>query len=218
MRAFLFDIDGTLLDTERIYVKAWQAAAEKLGYRLSDDLMRRTRAIDPKIAARMMEEEVGGGFSYEAVRVVRTQIGEAMVEADGHLLKPDTLALLRALRDAGVPFAAVTSTGKAQTARHLELAGIADLIPIRATGDMVARGKPHPDIFMMGASLLGVDPAACYAVEDSGAGIRAAAAAGMAPILVPDLALVDAGTRALAFRIVDSLGDILRALPELLER
>ena len=216
MRAFLFDVDGTLLDTERIYVRAWQAAAEKLGYRLPDDLMRRTRAIDPRIAAKMMEDEVGGGFSYEAVRKVRTEIGEAMVEADGHLLKPGARALLEALRGAGVPFAAVTSTGQAHTDRHLALAGIAELIPVRATGDMVTRGKPHPDIFLMAARLLGVDPAECYAVEDSGAGIRAAAAAGMKPILVPDLALVDAPTRAQAFRVADSLGDILRDLPELL--
>ena len=218
MHAFLFDVDGTLLDTERIYIKAWQAAAESLGYRLSDDLMRRTRAIDPKIAARMMEAEVGSGFSYEAVRKVRTEIGESMVEGDGNLLKPGARALLEALCAAGVPFAAVTSTGRAHTARHLELAGIAELIPVRATGDMVARGKPWPDIFLMAASLLGVDPGACYAVEDSGAGIRAATAAGMTPILVPDLARVDEQTRAMAFRTVDSLGDILRALPELLDR
>ena len=218
MRAFLFDIDGTLLDTERIYVKAWQTAAMQLGYCLPDDLMRRTRAIDPKIAAKMMEDEVGGGFSYEAVREVRTQIGESMVEADGQLLKPDTRALLEALRDADVPYAAVTSTGKAQTTRHLELAGIERLIPVRVTGDMVVRGKPNPDIFLMAASLLGVDSAVCYAVEDSGAGIRAAAAAGMEPILIPDLAMVDAETRAMAFRITDSLGDILHSLPELLDR
>ncbi len=217
MKAFLFDIDGTLLDTERIYVKAWQAAAEKLGYYLSDDLMRRTRAIDPRISAKMMEDEVGGGFSYEAVRKVRIEIGEAMVETDGHLLKPGAKVLLEALRAAGVPYAAVTSTGRAHTARHLELAGIAELLPVRVTGDMVSRGKPNPDIFLMGASILDIDPSACYAVEDSGAGIRAGATAGMKPILVPDLALVDAETRGLAFRVVDSLDDILNALPALLD-
>ena len=216
MRAFLFDIDGTLLDTERIYVKAWQAAALRLGYCLPDDLMLRTRAIDPKIASRMMEEEVGGGFSYEAVRRVRTEIGEAMVEADGHLLKPGTEALLKALRDAEVPLAAVTSTGMQQTARHLELAGIAELIPVRVTGDMVARGKPHPDIFLQAASLLDVDPQDCYAVEDSAAGIKASVAAGMKPILVPDLAIVDDATRRMAFRVVRSLEEVLQALPELL--
>lgn len=216
MRAFLFDIDGTLLDTERIYVKAWQAAARRLGYCLPDDLMLRTRAIDPKIASRMMEEEVGGGFSYEAVRRVRTEIGEAMVEADGHLLKPGTEALLKALRDAEVPLAAVTSTGKQQTARHLELAGIAELIPVRVTGDMVARGKPHPDIFLQAASLLDVDPRDCYTVEDSAAGIKASVAAGMKPILVPDLAIVDDETRRMVFRVVRSLEEVLHALPELL--
>ena len=216
MLAFLFDVDGTLLDTERIYVRAWQTAAARLGYRLPDDLMRRTRALDPKLAAKMMEAEVGNGFSYEAVRRVRTEIGEALVEADGHLLKPGARALLEALRGAAIPVAAVTSTGAAHTAKHLELAGIADLLPVRVTGDMVTRGKPHPDIFLMGARLLGVDPADCYGVEDSGPGIRAVHAAGSRPILVPDLALVDEPTRALAFRVMNSLEDLLGALPELL--
>ncbi len=216
MRAFLFDIDGTLLDTERIYVKAWQTAAAMLGYCLPDDLMRRTRAIDPKISSKMMEKEVGNGFSYEAVRKVRTEIGERMVEDDEHLLKPGTRPLLEALRDAGIPFAAVTSTGAAHTAKHLELAGIADLLPVRVTGDMVARGKPNPDIFLMGARLLNVEPANCCGVEDSGAGIRAIHAAGACPILIPDLALVDEPTRALAYRVMDSLEDLLKALPELL--
>ena len=216
MQAFLFDIDGTLLDTERIYVRAWQTAAAQLGYCLPDDLMRRTRAIDPRISAKMMEEEVGGGFSYEAVRRVRTEIGEKMVEDDGHLLKPGAQALLEALRDAGVPVAAVTSTGAAHTAKHLELAGIAHLLPVRVTGDMVTRGKPNPDIFLMAAQLLDVSPSGCYGVEDSGAGIRAVSAAGARPILVPDLALVDGTTRALAYRVVNSLEDILNDLPNLL--
>ncbi len=216
MKAFLFDVDGTLLDTERLYVRGWQAAAAQLGYCLPDDLMRRTRAIDPKIAARMMEEEVGNGFSYEAVRKIRIEIGEKMIEEDGNLLKPGARELLEALRDRGVPVAAVTSTGAAHTAKHLEIAGIADLLPARVTGDMVTRGKPYPDLFLMGARLVNADPADCYGVEDSGAGIRAVSAAGARPILVPDLALVDAPTRALAFRIVDSLNDILRDLPALL--
>lgn len=216
MRAFLFDVDGTLLDTERLYVRGWQAAAAQLGFRLSDDLMRRTRAIDPKIAAGMMEEEAGESFSYEAVRRIRIDIGERMIEAEGNLLKPGARALLEALRERGVPVAAVTSTGAAHTARHLELAGIADLLPVRVTGDRVARGKPYPDIFLMAAELLNADPADCYGVEDSGAGIRAIAAAGARAIWVPDLAFVDEPTQALVYRTVESLTDILDSLPELL--
>ena len=216
MKAFLFDVDGTLLDSERIYMRGWQAAAAQLGFCLPDALMRRTRAIDPKIAARMMEAELGEGFSYEETRRLRLEIGEKMFEADGRLLKPGAKALLETLRGMGVPAAAVTSTDAAHTARHLELAGIAHLLPVRVTADMVSRGKPYPDMYLMAARLLGVDPAECCGVEDSDAGLRAVHAAGARPILVPDLALVENTTRALAWRIVDSLEDILRDLPALL--
>ena len=74
MKAVIFDVDGTLLDTERIYMQAWKDAAADLGYEIADELLRKTRAINVKEPARIFETEIGNGFSYDKTRVVRVRI------------------------------------------------------------------------------------------------------------------------------------------------
>ena len=81
-KAVIFDVDGTLLDTERIYMQAWKDAAASMGYVITDDLLRKTRAISAKEAVRIFEEEIGNGFSYAKVRPVRVKIAEEIIERE----------------------------------------------------------------------------------------------------------------------------------------
>ena len=92
IQAAIFDIDGTLLDTERIYVRAWQIAAREMGYEIPDDLMRRPRAISAKAAAEILEREIGNGFSYAKVRVRRHEIAEEMLDRESPVLKSGALS------------------------------------------------------------------------------------------------------------------------------
>ncbi len=85
-------------------------------------------------------------------------------------------------------------------------------------GDEVSAGKPAPDLFLRAADLLGVPPAACLVLEDAEAGIRAAAAAGMPAVMVPDLAQPTASCRALCTAVVDSLAAAVPVLRELTGR
>lgn len=205
IQAVIFDIDGTLLDTERIYVRAWQAAAREMGYEMPDDLMRRTRAISAKIAAGIMESEIGNGFSYEKVGARRHQISEEIVERESPVLKPGALEILDAVKARGMKIAAATSSRKAHTDRHLELNGLLDRLPVRITGDMIEHGKPFPDIFLKAAEAVGVEPERCLVVEDSPAGVSAGAAAGMRVLLVPDLAIITQETVDKCFMVCESL-------------
>jgi beta-phosphoglucomutase-like phosphatase (HAD superfamily) len=112
-----------------------------------------------------------------------------------------------------MPRAVVTSTHRWRTEQKLDRCGIARYFETRVTGDEVRESKPEPEIYLLAARRLDVEPARCVVLEDSVPGVRAALAAGMTPIQVPDLVKPDAASRALGHRIVASL-DEARALIE----
>lgn len=208
LKAVIFDVDGTLLDTERIYMQAWKDAAAELGYEITDELLRKTRAINVKDAARIFETEIGNGFSYEKTRVGRVRIAEEIIKRESPILKPGVTELLAYLQAKGIRLSVASSTHQKGTREHLSESGILEPFEVVVGGDMVTRGKPNPDIFLKAAALLGLAPEECVVVEDSPAGIRAAYAAGMKAVLVPDQAAITQEIIGLSDAVLESLLDM----------
>ena len=208
IKAVIFDVDGTLLDTERIYMKAWKEAAAEAGFVMPDSVLQKTRAVNTKDAARIFEEEIGNGFSYQAVRPIRVRIAEEIIRRESRILKPGVLEFLAFLEEMGIRLAVASSTNQQGTREHLAESRILDRFEVVVGGDMVTNGKPHPDIFLKAAEALGTAPEACIVVEDSPAGIRAAHAAGMKAVLVPDQA-------AITQEIIDMADVVLNSLLEM---
>ena len=208
IKAVIFDVDGTLLDTERIYMKAWKEAAAEAGYVMPDSVLQKTRAVNAKDAARIFEEEIGNGFSYQAVRPIRVRIAEEIIKRESPILKPGVLELLAFLEEKGIRLSVASSTNQQGTREHLAESRILDRFEVVVGGDMVTNGKPHPDIFLKAAEALSVAPEECIVVEDSPTGIRAAYAAGMKAVLVPDLA-------AITQEIIDMADVVLNSLLEM---
>ena len=208
LKAFIFDVDGTLLDTERIYMQAWKDAAAELGYDMPMSLLRKTRAVNAKEAARIFEEEIGNGFSYEKTRPIRVRIAEEIIERESPILMPGVLELLGYLQQKGIRLAVASSTNTKTTKEHLASSGILEYFEVVVGGDMIEKGKPNPDIFLKAAALLGEEPEECVVVEDSPAGIRAGAAAGMKTILVPDQAAITQEIKDLSNTMLDSLLEV----------
>lgn len=208
LKAFIFDVDGTLLDTERIYMQAWKDAAAELGYDMPMNLLRKTRAVNAREAARIFETEIGNGFSYEKTRPIRVRIAEEIIERESPILMPGVLELLKFLKQKGIRLAVASSTNTKTTKEHLAINGIEDWFEVIVGGDMIERGKPNPDIFLKAAELLGETPENCIVVEDSPAGIRAGSAAGMKTVLVPDQAEIPAEIAELADAMFSSLLEV----------
>ena len=208
LKAVIFDVDGTLLDTERIYMQAWKEAAAELGYEITDELLRKTRAINVKDAARIFEEEIGNGFSYEKTRIGRVRIAEEMIQRESPILKTGVTELLDYLQKKGIRLSVASSTHLKGTKAHLAESHILEPFEVVVGGDMVTKGKPNPDIFLKAAELLGLQADECVVVEDSPAGIRAAYAAGMKAVLVPDQAAITQEIIDMSDAVLESLLDM----------
>jgi HAD superfamily hydrolase (TIGR01509 family) len=214
--AVIFDMDGLMLDTERIALRVWREAARDLGCPL-DDVVAEQMVGRSTAANRLMLQAHLGDLSFDDLAALAEARYRAALASEGVPRKPGLIELLDMLHARGVPRAVATSTAR-QLARHkLDQAGVLGYFDVVVGGDEVVHGKPSPDIFLRAAERLGELPAGCAVLEDSGPGIHAANAAGMLPILVPDGGRLPAGeTRALAAYVVASLFEAREILERLL--
>jgi HAD superfamily hydrolase (TIGR01509 family) len=202
--AVLFDMDGLLLDTERLIRDAMVAVMADMGFAMAgDDYAALIGRPEPASEA-MMVARFGPGLDYPAMRrAVRARIRQDW--GDVRPLKPGAAALLAQVRAMGIPAAVVTSTEQALARHHLGNAGLLDGLAGIVGGDDVANGKPHPEPYLAGAARLGLAPAHCLALEDSHNGVIAAADAGCQVVMVPDLL---PATPAIAARLLAVAPDL----------
>lgn len=203
--AVLFDMDGLMLDSERAIIDCWREAAIDLQVEVDDALWFRMigmheKAYVPLMLRTMHEDQV------RALREGCYARYHQRIE-DGIPLHVHVRDVLGDLQARSVPRAVVTSTQRLRADRKLVTSGIASFFEIVVTGSDVTEPKPAPEGYLKAAAALGVDPARCVVFEDSAFGVRAALAAGMTPVQVPDVIEPDAATRALGHRIVVDLAE-----------
>lgn len=186
--AVICDVDGTLLDTERINKEAWRESLRSFGYEASEELLLRTRGIRAERIRQLFETEIAPDFPFEEARRRRNEIAERETERQSPVLKAGAREFLSALNESGILLAVATTTLLVPTKRHLAWNGIDGYFDAIVCGDMVQSAKPAPDLFLKAAEKLGVKPEHCLIAEDSPAGILAAHAANMRCAVVPDLA------------------------------
>jgi HAD superfamily hydrolase (TIGR01509 family) len=212
--AVLLDMDGTLLDTEKVYFNSLVAALNASGY--VDDAVSLCHAMvglpGPACEA-MLLDRYGNNFPVAEINRAFLANRDRFMEA-GLSLKPGTLELLDGLAAAGCPMAIVTSSSRRSAERNLSLAGIRSRFDTIVTLDDVARGKPSPDLYLLAATRVGLAPQVCIAVEDSNHGVTASHAAGAITIMVPDMAPPTDETRAKCAAVLPDLNAVLALLHE----
>ena len=205
--AVIFDLDGVLFDTERLCLRCWHEASSGWGLKdLTETFYRCVGCTKPKTRSILLSA-YGDDFPMDEFDARVRALCHAHMEQNGVPVKPGAEEILRFLRQNAVPCAIGSSTRTETVRSELAAAGLSDYFAAVVGGDRAARSKPEPDIFLAAASALSFFPPSCYVVEDSHNGIRAASAAGMHPLMVPDLLPPTDEVRALAEAVLPSLAD-----------
>lgn len=182
----IFDLDGTLIDTEKYFRIFWKKAAEINGYDMSDEQALALRSLGRPFAPALMKEWFGENFDYYAVRESRRSLMEAHLKKTGLELKAGAEEALQWLGQNGYKAALATATPKERAIEQLKEVGIYSYFAKIVSATEVEKGKPAPDVYLYAAKELGAEPEECLAVEDSPNGVLSAAAAGMKVVMIPD--------------------------------
>ena len=208
--AVVFDMDGTLLDTELVFKDiVWEVTAG-LGFEMTTDVHGRMVGSSHEATNRLLVEAYGVSFPYELFDAECRRIMHGRM-ADSVPVKAGVPEILKELKARRIPMAVATSSRAAHALGHLGTAGLLDMFQAVVTRDDVTQPKPHPEPYLLAARLLGVLPQNCLAIEDSHSGVRAAHGAGMQTVMVPDLVPPTAEIRGLC-TVMGSLHEVRAAM------
>lgn len=208
----LFDLDGVILDTEKLYARFWKEAANALGFPMTWEQALEMRSLNRSAGQAQIRSFFGPDADYHTIRAKRIELMDAFIQKEGVALKPGIHRLLDALEERRIPAAIASSSPVERIARYLDGTGLYERFQAVCSGYQVPRGKPEPDIYLYAAAQLSLSPERCLALEDSPAGIQSAKAAGCLPVLVPDLDQPSPEIFPLLYALADSLSDAIPLL------
>jgi HAD superfamily hydrolase (TIGR01509 family) len=208
----VFDMDGLLLDSERLAREAFDAACRIVGVRVDAEVYARCIGSNRAATARILTAALASEAAYAELDRHWEERYHARISTAAVALKPGALELLEALEGYGIPRGLATSTSRPRTTLKLERADVISFFSCLICGGETERGKPHPDPYLAAVTALGTLPDATWALEDSENGVRAAHAAGLQVFQIPDLVVPSEALRGLGHRVAPDLFEVLDEL------
>lgn len=212
IRGVLFDMDGLVLDTEKLYTRFWREACLCFGFPMTVDQALKMRAANSRLSEQNLHEFFGPAADYRAIRAKRIELMDAYIAEHGVEPKPGLTELLDCLQSKGIPCAITSSAPITRIREYLAPLELLSRFDAICSGYDVPNGKPAPDIYLKGAAVLGLKPEECLALEDAPTGILSAHRAGCLTVMIPDQDQPSEDTIPLLYARADSLADVISLL------
>lgn len=216
IKGIIFDMDGLMIDTEKLLTRFWCEAANFYGYPMTKEHVLGIRSLSSKYAIPRLKGIFGDNFNYWDVRAKRIELMNAYIMKNGIEKKKGLDELLAYLKSTDLKIAVATATDFQRTKMYLNSIGVFDCFDKIVCGDMIKNGKPEPDIYITAAGELGLPCCECIALEDSPNGIKSAHTAGCVPIMVPDLSAPDEETARLIYTQCEDLSEVIGVVQRLI--
>ena len=215
-KGVIFDMDGCLIDSERLYAQCWKMAFHKMGIPISDETLNSWNGIGGKELERAIESVTGEARLIPEVRAIRDGYLAGALE-DGRMpLMPYAKEIVTLAKEKGMTVGVASGTIRERAEKMLRFHGIYEMLDCTAFGNEVQAGKPAPDLYRLAMKRGGVKPSEVIAFEDSLSGVEAARAAGLRTVYVPQPGFRDLEPDVNYYRKIGDLAEgmaILRALP-----
>lgn len=208
VKAVVFDLDGTLIDTERYYVRLGMEVSKEMGYDIPKEVILSLRSLNHKFSKPMLKERYGEDFDFDYFHRTRKERFAKLLKEQGIEKKPGADEILDYLKENGYRIAVATATDIERAEKYLKEIEIYDKFDQIISVSNVANGKPMPDVYLEACRQLGEEPENCMAVEDSENGVKSAYGAGMRVVMVPDLAPPEEEVRPMLYGIADTLLEV----------
>ncbi len=215
IQGLVFDMDGLLFDSERIIQKSWNEIGRQMGYENFGNHIYNTIGLNAVRREQYFKEHVSPDFPMEEFTEKTRILYRRIMEEEGVEKKPGAEEILKYAKEKGYRVALATSSRQNHAQMLLKKYGLFDYFDGTVYGDMVSAGKPDPEIYLRACEKIHIEPRYTAALEDAPAGIQAAAAAGMRPIMVPDLVQPDQKILNMVWHKCDTLYDVIKLLERL---
>ena len=215
IKAVLFDIDGLMVDTESLATEAFIHSAKKQGYDMTKEETLMVLGFTTKSIYEFWENYFkNSDVSGKQLVDDHYKYIENVLFTTGPKKMPYIEELLKYLKENNYKVAVASSSNMNHIINNMEKTGLKKYIDEFASGAEVKNGKPAPDVFLLAAERLGVEPKKCLVLEDSKAGVIAGSSAGAKVIMVPDVFKPDDECKEKAYKIVNNLGEVINMLEE----